>query len=518
MVLPMAGLRENDLDVFELAMNDGSVFTRRYFAGFAFQEWQRLLHHAQQANDTIIGGVGSGKTTGAGISAATWAAVLPYFNFMDVAPTSWQASLMFDSVLQFAEAGDYAEKFITRVTRKPYPLIELYNKSTLRFMTAQDDISRLRGWEGDWMHGDEFGFIPSLARTLSIMRTRLRGKTPGRYPRARLGRLSVTTTATDNPDLWDRFDKMWESPAEYLSFTVRTDDNPHLTTRDIALMIEDIPEEIRVVEMDGQRPMGRGEYFPLHVVMSNEDAALNDMVHRAVRDKTRGCVYEESPRLGLMRYQKPHVPWHEYLIVGDPGTGNPPHRNAGCIGVFDITGFPDEFESRIELVAYAWVYGGGRYDNFVTQFKTWWEYYRCGLNTVVESTGPQKGFGDYAFTLGLQGPRMPVEEMDLSGQKKGEALQATIQLFQRGLLRIPFIRSMRTQLTGYTLPDKKIPQDIVSMLMCMGRWIKQWRLFGEDPGALPDEYTDEWPEDNEGSRRPIARNPNRVAGRPKGVR
>ena len=479
------GITQTDIRVLQLAHDDANIFTRHYFAGFELQPWQKWMHHAGQANMTIIGGVGSGKTTGVGVSSATFGAMLHHFNFMDVAPTSWQASLMFDSILLFAEAGEYAEKFITRVTRKPYPLIELYNKSTLRFMTAQDDISRLRGWEGDWMHGDEFGFLQSLAATLQIMRTRLRGKTPGgkNYaPRERMGRLSLTTTATDNPELWDRFDRMYVDPGEYLSFTVRTDQNPHLSMRDIRLMTEDIPEEVRAVEMDGQRPMGRGRFFPLHVVKSCENAETNDLVHRETQELVPafGFIHEADPRLGVTKLQMPAIQGRDYFIVGDPGTGDPPKRNAGVIGVFDITGFPDGFGSKARLVAFSWVYGHGKYDAFVEQYKNWWQYYRCGTQSALEATGPQKSFAEYAFTIGLDGQRMLIEEMDLSGNKKNEAIQALIQLFNRGLIEIPFIRGMRSQLTGYDLPDTKLAQDIVSMLMTGAAWLRTWRLWGYD--------------------------------------
>ena len=474
----MARLTSADIEVFRLATTDGNVFTQHYFEGFKFQQWQLLFHHAAQPNVVIIGGVGSGKTVGTGVSAATWAAMLEHFHFMDIAPTSWQASLMFDAILRFAEVGTYASKFITKVSRKPYPLITLYNGSTLRFMTAQDDIARLRGWEGDWLHGDEFGFINTLGTTCAIMRTRLRGVTPkGRH---RLGRLSLTTTATDNPELWERFDRHYQNPKNYLSFTVRTDQNPHLTSRDVELMMEDIPEELRAIEMDGNRPMGRGRFFPVNVVQTAEDASINELIQAAVKAKTPGACYEESPRLGVAKFSLPAVPGHEYLIAGDPGTGNPPRRNAGVIGVFDITGFPGEFGSKAELVAFSWVTGNGRYDAFVEQYKTWWEYYHCQLSNVIECTGPQKSFSEYAFTLGLDGQQMLIEGMDLSGNKKNEALQALIQLFQRGMLRIPFIRGMRNQLIGYDLPDTKLAQDIVSMMMVAAAWLRTWRIWGHD--------------------------------------
>jgi len=499
-------LTTSDLAIFDLAVDNGNIFTEYYFNGFQFQTWQLFLHHAAQPNMSVIGGVGSGKTLGVGISAATWCAMVEHFSFMNVAPTSWQSTLMYDAILSWADAGLYADKFITRVARKPYPVIELYNGSTMRFMTAQDDISRLRGWEGDWMNGDEFGFIDTLTTTCAIMRTRLRGKTP--FGRARLGRLSVATTATDNPDLWDRFDRAIDNPDRYLSFTVRTDQNPHLTLRDIELMMEDIPEELRTIEMDGARPMGRGQFFPLHVVRNCESRDLNELAYQAQEAKVPGALYEENSRLGVLRYALPAIPGHEYLIVGDPGTGNFPRRNAGVVLVFDITGFPLQEGSVAELVAFAWVNGNGKYHNFEVQFKTWWEYYRCGMNASLETTGPQKSLAEYAFTLGLGGQQMLIEPMDMSGNKKNEALQAAIQIYQRGLLRTPFIRGMRNQLVGYVLPDTKIAQDIVSAMMVAAAWLRKWRIWNlfdaqgvEDDNRDPN---DDWePGEDEGLiRRP----------------
>jgi hypothetical protein len=474
----------NDITVLQASKENGSIFTKYYLAGFGFLPWQLMFHHAIHPAITCIGGVGSGKTVGAGCSAATWSAMTPYFKFMNVAPTSWQSSLMYADILNRAEVGRYREKFIRHTVRKPYPVIYLINGSTLEFMTAQDDIVKLRSWEGDWMHLDEGGFVPTLATTLGVMRTRLRGKTATGRPR--LGRLSLTSTATDNPDLWDRFDRHLTDSSTYLSFTVRSDDNMHLSRRDLELMREEIPEELRAIEMDGVRPLGRGEYFPLHVVQMNEDTTINDTVHRATLEpygRREGFVYEETPRHGLIRYQLPYLPHREYLIAGDPGTGNLPRRNAGAIGVFDITGFPYVPGSVAKLVAFAWVSGGGRYEPFEIQYKTWWEYYRCGFNAALESTGPQKSYAEYAFNMGLQGQEMWITGIDMSGNRKKEALQATIQIFQRAKFRIPLIRGMRSQLIGYTLPDAKIAQDLVSMLMTAAAWLRSYKFWGKDLDA-----------------------------------
>ena len=111
---------------------------------------------------------------------------------------------------------------------------------------------------------------------------------------------------------------------------------------------------------------------------------------------------------------------------------------------------------------------------------------------------------------------MIVEEMDLSGNKKNEALQALVQLFQRGLISIPFIRGMRNQLSAYALPDTKLAQDIVSMLMCAGRWVKMWRLWGLDESReLVDPREETIDEESRGPRR-VERT--RTVERPEGVR
>ena len=56
------GLRRSDLEVIHLAAQNGNIFTEYYFAGFQFQDWQLLMHHAAQPNIQTIGGVGSSET------------------------------------------------------------------------------------------------------------------------------------------------------------------------------------------------------------------------------------------------------------------------------------------------------------------------------------------------------------------------------------------------------------------------------------------------------------------------
>jgi len=477
-----------DVEVIKESQADVNIFTRYYFNGLEMLPWQKLMHHALQKNTTIIGGVGSGKTVGIGLSAATWCGSVPYFKFMDVAPTSWQASLMYDSILTFAEAGRYQDTFIVNHVSRPYPKITLGNGSTLEFMTAQKDITRIRGWEGDWMNGDEFGFIITFATTCAIMRTRLRGITP--YKRHRIGRLSISTTATDNPELWERFDRYQVEPKRYLSFVVRTEDNTNLAPEDIREMRAELPEALAAVEMDGDRPMGTGEIFPLSLIGACESPDIIDLAEAAMKNKVAGAIHDHDMRLGTYRFSLPPVPGHEYLIVGDPGTGIPPKRNAGVVMVLDITDFP---EHPASMAACAWIAGNGKYAPFVEQYKAWYTAYHCTLTAALEATGIQKTFAEYVLILGLSGETMYIEEIDLTGNRKNNAIQAAIQLFFRKLWVIPFMKGLRRQLTNYKLPDKNIPQDLVSCLTCAALWLKNWRIWGEPERQESEEdELDEW--------------------------
>ena len=84
-------LTAGDIEIFRKACDpsDGVVvnwFTSYYF-GRELRQWQWAFHHALAKQISVVGGTGSGKTVGAGLSYATWAAMTPTFSFMNLAPT-----------------------------------------------------------------------------------------------------------------------------------------------------------------------------------------------------------------------------------------------------------------------------------------------------------------------------------------------------------------------------------------------------------------------------------------------
>jgi len=81
-----------DKELFRKAADPGNgvgvnYFTSFYFGGREMRPWQWMFHHAAQSQLSVVGGVGSGKTIGAGLSYATWAATTPMYKFMSLAPT-----------------------------------------------------------------------------------------------------------------------------------------------------------------------------------------------------------------------------------------------------------------------------------------------------------------------------------------------------------------------------------------------------------------------------------------------
>ena len=122
-------MTQGDYEIFRRAANPNNgvgvnYFTSYYFGGREMREWQWWFHHAAQRQITVVGGAGSGKTVGAGLSYATWAAMTPGFSYMNLAPTGWQSKLQYDAILREAMNRPF-EQFISRYIERPYPMIVL---------------------------------------------------------------------------------------------------------------------------------------------------------------------------------------------------------------------------------------------------------------------------------------------------------------------------------------------------------------------------------------------------------
>ncbi|MBE7473133.1 MAG: hypothetical protein HS114_28720 [Anaerolineales bacterium] len=478
-----------DIEIFKRACNptDGigiNWFIKYYFGGRELREWQFYWHHARQTQLTCVGGVGSGKTVGAGLSYAAFAAMTPGYEYMNVAPTAWQSTLQYRAIL--AEAADKPfEKFIYKYAERPYPRIILKHngigESTLWFMSAADDAERIQGVSLDAANVDECGVLIDGSWLLTMLISRLRGtvsmKNGRERPRQR--RLSCITANYEvaPPWLWERMDRMFEQPEYFLSMVIKSEDN--LSKEDIDSFKLVIPKDQWEMMLEGKKPEGSGEHFHVHSVTACEDWSLNRHAQYHLLEKevpTPEWAYEENPGAGCVHWEMPSEAkkGRNYLLIGDPGSDNPPRRNAGVIWVLDITDFPRQ---RATLVYFKWVYGNGTYDNFLTAYEYAYRKYRP-IDALIDSTGTQKLWNEQVLLdRGIQ-----AAGMNFSGDKKGMLVTA-MRLVERQLIRWPYIQGIRGQLLTYKLAeDNKLPQDIVAVLMMAAYFLRmyQWEEYTEE--------------------------------------
>lgn len=460
--------------------------------------WQRAMHFAKQKRILIIGGFGTGKTRGVGVSGVIWSITTRDFAFLNAAPRAWQSELMYNFILSLAE-GTPLEHMIFEKPKKPYPKIvfkfwakNVLITSTMEFMSVDKNANAILSWEGDWANVDEAGQIDDLESTIINLGSRMRGTVRGRE---RLGRMSMTSNSWDNPELWYRYDLAVENPEEYLSITVSSRYNHNITEEQLKMMIKDIPEDERERFIDGSRPEGRGNYFNKHKVYACEDKNYGEIILDGTRRGIDGYAVQNTYGCGVTYFTIPYVGHHSYMLLGDPGVGAPPNRNAPCLMVFDVTDFP---KKKANMVAFWWGNGNGSITPFTTQILKFMAMYNP-IFTGVDSTGPQKNTNQLlnsylltekarseenkliAFGIDLSHVfNQTIGGLDFSGGKKPAYLISCRLMIESGLILWPlFVTGMRSQLTNYdpakdTQNEPKIPQDLVSTL-CMATYaIRVW--------------------------------------------
>lgn len=343
---------------------------------------------------------------------------------------------------------------------------------------------------------DEAGVHRNMDELLVGMASRLRGKTSFRgKTRGRQGRLELMSMIYYGADwFYNQYDKAKDhsgyteyynneiAPGQALhmitgedaiSMTVATASNVGLQAIDLERMRRRIPDHLQGEAMEGQRPEGAGEVFTDAMLRLCEDWSLNKVHEGNLREQEPGFDELALPRIGPVMWRMPYDSTRVYMAVGDPGPGDPPLRNSPVVLVWDITDVP---KAPATLVSFRWPFGRGTYNPFLTAYFEEFNRYRPAI-CLADSTGPQKGFGSMVY----QEWGLPVEPVDLSGAKKGAGISAATLLMSRGLLRFPYLSGLRSQLSGYILPDKLIAQDIVSCIIMTG--LKLSAMFGLDGAA-----------------------------------
>lgn len=434
--------------------------------------WQIVVAHDSRPDGTVIGGFGCGKTIGMGAAAMYWACLTPNFRFMDVAPVGWQAKQMFLSIrhelIDWDNRHDWPTrigKLVVKMVEKPYPKITLYNGSTLEFMSADEQGQKILSWSGDAACIDEAGKIDTLDELLMNLGTRLRGAVSGRE---RLGKLVVMANADWSPELWSRYDMGEEAPENYFSIHLRTSDNPYITQKQqdaFARRIRD-PEK-RKQYLDAKRPLPRGQEFTPEILEPCMSESLDAVMDVAIEDKRQGYIRGTMETAGIYHWEIPSVPGAQYIMVGDPGQGHPPHRNSPCIMVFDCTKMP---VAPADLRAFWWGDGRGSPWPFVYKFEEYYRKYKP-IFSAFDATGTQQNMD----TLVFQQRGLLVEGLDFSRLKMQMVITLKL-LMARGMMQMPKqIRGIWMQLSGWHMPDRKLRQDIACTLFMAAHVLQ--RLF-----------------------------------------
>lgn len=473
-------LSPGELEILQKGIGNPDYITGYFFkpvdtdeGGFYFDknfrkggEWQRKLYHASQSSIVVIGGVGTGKTLGVGMAASAMAVVTENFKFLNVAQKEWQAKLMYDLILEWAEDTPF-QKLIWSAPQRPYPKIVLryrignrLNQSTLEFMSVDRDARGIFSWRGDWINVEEAGLLDNLDEIALNLSTRLTGSTKSGRPY--LGRFSFISNPWETPHLWYLFDMAAADPENNLAVVVGTKDNQNVTEEQVKNLLKHIPEDERPRFLEGLRPEGKGNYFSKEAIYQCEDIAQAELIENGVNDGKPGYILSSLQTTGIYHMETPRSQGKMYFVLGDPGSDNAPGRNAPVLTCWDVTEFPSQ---PMRLVAFWWGFGNGKIQPFIDQIINWKDKYNPFL-IGVDSTGPQKSMAElvnvhYEGELDLTG-------MDFSGPKKTTYLVAARLMVEAHLVRWPkSIKGFRAQLANYDpMKDRggmpKIPQDIVA--------------------------------------------------------
>lgn len=439
--------------------------------------WQRTIHFAAQSLLVLIGGIGSGKTLGVGMSACVWGCTTPDFKFLNVAQKEYQAAQMYDMIIERATDAPFANLIMSAV-RRPHHKITIEfmvgNRtihSTLEFMSVDRDATGIFSWRGDWINVEEAGLLDNLDEVARNLSTRLTGST--RTGRPYLGRFSFTSNPWETPHLWYLYDMASADPENCYSQIVSTRVNKNVTEEQLKHMLKHIPEDERARFIDGNRPEGKGLYFNRGTVLACEDPLSGEMVKRAAKEGREGFTYAEQYSAGPVHYGIPPIKDHLYFIFGDPGSDNAPGRNSPVIMVWDVTSFPSE---PMVLSYFWWGSGFGRISPFVDKLLELNSTYNAAF-TGIDSTGPQKNFAEliniqnFDPNADLNAPGSSgIAGLDFSGARKPAYLVAARLCIEGKKVSWPkAITGIRAQLTMYDpLKDRsglpKFPQDIVATM------------------------------------------------------
>lgn len=488
-----------DLRRFKVVRNprDKTHPTFHNLHGFLFLPWQQELFQASQFVRVVVGGYGSGKTLAVVAMMLYYAATLRGFRAFALAPNSNQVMEVYKLAMNLMAGTRYEERFLIKSPTRPVPRIIIQNsrngdvESEIMCIPVGDDPGKILTLTGDMALVDQAEQLP-VKQILRNVGSRFRGQLHGREM---LGLINFIANSGDNPELWDLYDEGQDNPREVYSLSPGTHLNDYLTIDDMIRFqrVVGTSEAEHRMYLMGERPIGDGEYFNAESINLCRDPDLLTEAKNGTEAQEPGYVYEEAARVGVYRYELPYDPDSVYIVVADPGWANPPNRNSAAIGVFkigsalggEVASFP---HIPASLVAFHWVFGNNSPNPWLAAYDYLVKKYHAIGHNGFDSTGIQSGYE--RLPTGLS-DLMPTP-IPLNGSKKYAYLTITRKMVADGKFRLPELVYLMHQMSHYKLPDDKIPQDLVMMLLCAGAMLEQqWYLYmADDANETVEDFAD----------------------------
>lgn len=374
--------------------------------GYVLAPWAQIMAHALIVDGKRIvvaeGGAGGSKTSSVGILGMSFCALIPGFDFLNVAPTTTQAQDMLEDVEKWATGSEF-ERFIVKPNTgrlfklKPFPtmVVQIGDsvKSTFGCMTLGIHGDYILGKDKDWLNVDEAGLVQGIGEAIPRLVTRLRGVR--RDGRPRWAAMSFITNPHLNPSfqrLLKRAKLRAQEPKSlYYYARPRTVDNPSITAKQIKIQREMIDPADRARWHDGDRSAIEiaGEIPPV-LIENCHDEGLDAIMEEAVIRGDPNVVYTRRENMGIMHWQLPPDPDAAYIVAGDPGTNSPLKmglNNVPVVIVVDVTEFP---ENPARLRAFHWIDGEGTYGPWKSCMQEMMDTYKC--MGCYDATGTQSSF------------------------------------------------------------------------------------------------------------------------------
>ena len=422
----------------------------------------------------------SGKTLSKTIQMLVNAVTLPGYRGFALAPYSNQAAEIHKQALQILEGTEFKKRFLLGAPTKPFPRLvfgnDLVGETTIECYSIKDDIGKLLTLTADEAIIDQAEMLDDVDGVVSKVGSRFRGQVRGR---PRIGQMVLVANSADNPMLWDWFDEGQEPDNKYVkSYAPNTFENTYLTVDDLKRFENTVAkdEASRRLYLFGERPLGAGEHFPRESLEKCRARWMDEQITEALEQKKPGYIREEAQRVGVYKLETPYIPGESYLVAADAGWANPPDRNSAVIGVWKYTDFP---LVPAQLVAFSWVFGNNSPIPWMQQYSEYVMNYKAiGMNGF-DSTGFQSGYERMTDI----GDLMPTPVI-LSGQKKYTYLNLAKKIMAQGNFQIPTITHLFSQCAKYVLPDERLRQDIVMMLLVTAALLEP--LYYDASGAGVD--------------------------------